>query len=158
MKIYITFPKSAANTAYPWKKFVYEQVEETVDLIRDYLYNIKTAPFPSFYQEDTHSHFVVRNGEHYYFNQLMYKLFFVWEPADFQDDDLSYEEVLRLFGLEPDYQEPIPDGYVYLGTHCMGQNINLPGLVLDAELLESGDEVLDGCMFNDIYYIKEPWS
>ena len=84
MKIYISIDPDSQDVLYPWKQCVYEQVEETVSAMSPLAENDVVPPFPSFSQDDTHSHYVTTVDNHrYFFEMLFYKLFFVYEPEDF---------------------------------------------------------------------------
>ena len=93
MKIYININEESRNVPYPWKKNVYEQVEETVAEMSPFNENSDEVPlFPSFCQDDVHSHFVTVSNHRRYLDRLYYKLFFVYEPEDFIEDEVLDEE------------------------------------------------------------------
>lgn len=129
MKIYIKVDPSDYDYVYPWREYVEEQVKETVGILYDnntgfpLLHPDQDPLFPSFVQEDIHSRFVIRNGERYFLRDSLYTILYIWEPADFEDEyneDL-YAEISASFGKTTEHQEPIPEGYAYIGTYCYYQ-------------------------------------
>lgn len=153
MKIYIHINEDHRNVAYPWQQYIEEQVKETIKLVNeeysfDYATTDDSSLFPSFTQEDTHSRYVVKNGERYNLDfGPAYTLMFVWQPEDFlpyteSDEENVTSKIMSMYneacvqnGVMENHEEPIPEGFVYLGSYVYLQKdpINLPGLILDEE-------------------------
>lgn len=153
MKIYIHISENYRNVAYPWQRYIEEQVKETIKLVNeeynfDYATNGDSSLFPSFNQEDNHSRYVVKNGECYFLALgPAYTLMFVWEPEDFlpytELDEANassmakamYNEACVQNGLRENHEESFPEGYAYLGSYVYLQEepINLPGLAFNDE-------------------------
>lgn len=150
MKIYMKVKKDIAyNLVYPWNSYIKEQVREIVSQAHHFMFDTKF--YPLFYQEDTHSHFIIdAKGERFFPTPLKYELCFVWEYDDYKNDD-EYLDVASAAGvyLDDDEDEVKPSKeYVYLGSYQDGQRepLTLPGLICAPR--EYG-EILADCMFTD---------
>ena len=177
MKIYISIDPESQDVIYPWKKNVYEQVEETVREMSP-LSEKDTLPFPSFSQDDTHSHYVTVLGRRYFFEMLYYKLFFVYEPEDFaeimseeewkESEDTyhptygeyvehayavgqkAYNKMCARVGMDKHCAVKPSREYIYIGSYRANQTetLSLPELIFDKEAEDMEDYVLADCMYH----------
>ena len=177
MKIYICIDPDSQDVVYPWKKNVYEQVKETVSAMSPQAENDMMPPFPSFFQDDTHSHYVTVNNHRYFFEMLFYKLFFVYEPEDFADimseeewkesEDTyhasykeyvdhayavgrkEYNKMCARVGIDKNCAIRPPREYIYIGSYRENQPepLSLPGLIYDKNFDEWANCVLADCMY-----------
>ena len=166
MKIYLRVYKDfGQNVSHYWEKFIKEQIIETVNDVCDEFDGCVGDRdfFPTFWQRDIHARRInvgVPPKCNNWITPPMYELSFVWEKADF-DDDEDYYQLCDEAKLPYDFilHPRINKFYtydVYIGSYVKGQTepLTLPGLLFDPEA-EEGDEILADSMFVELKKNRE---
>lgn len=161
MKIYLRAYKDHAQyVCNLWSKHIKEQIIETVNSVcgdyNGFIY--ERGFFPTFWQQDIHARRInvgVPPKCNEWLDIPMYELSFVWEKADFDDEDDYYQlcneaKLPHDFILHPRINEFYTDD-VYIGSYVKGQEkpLTLPGLLFNNEEPEDG-EVLADNMFVEL--------